>query len=255
MKKGKLFLVPSPLGEDIALDTFLPASVFTICKDIKHFVIEKEKPARKFLKQLDLNHTQQELELFPLNKHIGKDEYQSYLKPALNGFNMGLLSDAGCPGVADPGAEIVQIAHQQGIQVVPITGPSSILLALMGSGFSGQHFAFNGYLPIKDNEKKKAIRSFEIESKKKGQSQIFIETPYRNEALLKTLINSLNPDTELCVAVNLTTPEERIISKPVYLWKSNDLNLHKKPAVFIFYCGHSVSQKQVVDRDLNIQRW
>lgn len=175
------------------------------------------------------------LNLFELNKHTDASEIQSFLTPLLDGKDMGLMSDAGCPGVADPGAAIVALAHEKGIKVVPLVGPSSILLSLMASGMNGQSFAFHGYLPIDKNEKKNKIKQLEKISAEQNQSQLFIETPYRNNQMLDDLIKFLNPNTSLCVACDITLETEYILTKPVAQWKKNKPDLHKRPCIFIFH--------------------
>lgn len=231
-KKGVLYLIPNTLGEGL-VEEVLPAIVPTIVSGLRHFVVENSKEARRFIKKVSPDVPQPDLVLSPLHKHIDRTEIQKYLNPCMGGMDMGLLSDAGVPGVADPGAEVVALAHKLGIQVRPLVGPSSILLAMMSSGLNGQSFAFNGYLPIEKSERKKALIKFERRSKEEGQSQAFIETPYRNNKLFLDLLALLNPSTLLCVAADLTLDSEYIKTHRIDAWKKIKFDLHKRPAIFI----------------------
>jgi 16S rRNA (cytidine1402-2'-O)-methyltransferase len=192
------------------------------------------RTARRYLKLLDKEKDIDHSSFFILDKHTGADEFISFLKPIEEGHDVGILSEAGCPGVADPGAEIVKLAHQKNITVVPLTGPSSLLLALMASGLNGQNFAFNGYLPIDKSERAKAIKHLETKSIKENQTQIFIEAPYRNDALAREIIKNARPTTRLCIACDLTLPDAFIKTLPVAQWKKKLPDLHKKPTVFLF---------------------
>jgi 16S rRNA (cytidine1402-2'-O)-methyltransferase len=212
----------------------LPIQVKEIMENLDIFIAENEKTARRHIKQLVPEKQQSTLKFFHLNKFTEASEIPSFLNDCKEGKNIGLLSEAGCPGVADPGAEIVKIAHNEGIQVIPLVGPSSILLAMMGSGMNGQRFTFNGYLPIDKKERKKEIKDLERFSIEKQEAQIFIETPYRNNKLLEDLLQLLNPTTRLCVACDLTLPTEYIVTKPVSEWSKTKTDLHKRPAIFIF---------------------
>ena len=194
--KGKLYLIPTTLGENNP-DDVLPQTVKRAIDFIGTYIVENEKTARKFIKAIHPEKVQADLKISLLNKRTEATEHKAMLSPCLNGENIGLMSEAGCPGVADPGAVIVKLAHENGIQVVPLVGPSSILLAMMASGMNGQSFAFNGYLPIDKGEKKSALKSFENLSNSKNQSQIFIETPYRNNKLMEDLVQTLQPNTLL----------------------------------------------------------
>ncbi len=207
--KGKLYLIPTTLGESDPMDV-LPQTVKRAIDFIDHYIVENEKTARRFIKAVNAQKVQAELKISLLNKHTEVSEHNAMIKPCLEGINVGLMSEAGCPGVADPGAVIVKIAHEKGIQVVPLVGPSSILLAMMASGMNGQSFAFNGYLPIDKNDKKSALKNFEKMSSDKNQSQIFIETPYRNNKLLEDILSALQPNTHLCIAADITLPTEYI---------------------------------------------
>lgn len=231
---GKLYLIPTTLGDSDPTDV-LPQKVKRIIELLDHYIVENEKTARKSIKIVDPEKQQSELKLSLLNKHTDASEHAAMLEPCLRGISVGLLSEAGCPGVADPGAAIVEIAHQKGIQVVPLVGPSSILLAIMGSGMNGQSFAFNGYLPIDKAEKKTAIKNLEKLSFDKDQSQLFIETPYRNNKIFEDLLSMLQPSTHLCVACDITLPTEYIKTYKVSDWKKQKIDLHNRPAIFIIH--------------------
>ena len=229
---GKLYLIPTTLGESIPEDV-LPQTVRRAIEIIDHYIVENEKTARKSIKAVYPEKVQSSLILSTLNKHTESSEHYEMLKPCLQGINIGLMSEAGCPGVADPGAAIVKLAHEKGLQVVPLVGPSSILLAMMGSGMNGQSFAFNGYLPIDKSEKKNALKNYEKLSQEKNQSQIFIETPYRNNKLLEDLLQILQPNTYLCIATDITLPSEYIKTYRVADWKKKKIDLHNRPTIFI----------------------
>ncbi len=230
---GKLYLIPVTLGETSNPEDVLPITVKRIIDVIDVFIVENEKEARRFIKSIAPEKKQAELTLFALNKHTETSEYHQFIKPLLEGKNMGLMSDAGCPGVADPGAEIIKIAHEKGIQVVPLVGPSSILLAMMASGMNGQSFAFNGYLPIDKSEKKHALKNLEKLSFEKNQSQLFIETPYRNNKFIEDMLQTLQPNTMLCIACDITLPTEFIKTKKIADWKKQKVDIDKRPAIFI----------------------
>ncbi len=222
------------LGETAANEV-LPASVMRAVELIDDYIVENGKVARKFIKAIHPEKVQASLRLFELNKHTEEREIKSFIQPLLEGRNMGLMSDAGCPGVADPGAVIVALAHEKGIKVVPLVGPSSILLSLMGSGMNGQSFTFNGYLPIDKADKRTMLKNLEKWSFERNQSQLFIETPYRNNQLMEEMVQSLHPNTLLCVACDLTLPTEVMITKPVHFWKKHKIDLHKRPCIFILH--------------------
>lgn len=230
--KGKLYLIPTTLGE-VAPDDVLPQTVKRAIDFINDYVVENEKTARRFIKSVNPEKVQANLRINTLNKHTEISEHNTMIQPCLEGRNIGLMSEAGCPGVADPGAAIVKLAHEKGIQVVPLVGPSSILLALMGSGMNGQNFAFNGYLPIDKSEKKAALKNLERLSFEKNQAQIFIETPYRNNKLLEDILHSLQSATRLCIAADITLPTEYIKTLTVNDWKKTKVDLHNRPAIFI----------------------
>lgn len=233
-KTGNLYLIPSTLG-DIAPLEVLPISIKQTIERLDHYIVENEKTARHFIKKISPRKSQPSLKLSVLNKFTEPQEIPSFLNACLEGFDVGILSEAGCPGIADPGAAVVKIAHEKNIQVIPLVGPSSILLALMASGMNGQNFAFNGYLPIDSTERKKYIKNLERKSKEDNQSQIFIETPYRNNKMLEELIKSLAPSTRICVAADITLPTEYIKTKTAINWKNENVDLHKRPAIFIIH--------------------
>ena len=229
---GKLYLIPTTLGASNP-EEVLPESIKGIIEKIDHYIVENEKTARRSIKQVDHEKNQSSLKLSLLNKFTDPIELNNFLNPCKEGVHVGLLSEAGCPGVADPGAEIVKLAHQMGIQVVPLVGPSSILLAMMGSGMNGQSFTFNGYLPIDKKERKQELKTLERISSEKNQAQLFIETPYRNNNLLEDMKQILNPATRLCIACDLTLASEFILTKSIMDWDKTKVDLHKRPTIFI----------------------
>ncbi len=231
-KKGKLYLIPTTLGDVPPLEV-LPIAIKRAIESIDYYIVENEKTARHFIKKISPRKSQPSLQLFALNKFTEATEIPYFLEPCLSGHDMGILSEAGCPGVADPGATVVKLAHEKHIQVVPLVGPSSIILALMASGLNGQNFAFNGYLPIESSERKKEIKRLEKKSKEEQQSQLFIETPYRNNKLMEELQKTLAGTTHICVACDLTLASEFISTKTAQEWKNEKLDLHKRPAIFI----------------------
>ncbi len=234
MKKGKLYLIPAPLGENVTYT--IPSYVINVLHDLDVFIAERAKTARAFIKTTEPKKTFSELKFYELNKRTTPAERDTFLNDAMKGKNVGLLSEAGCPAVADPGAVIVQMAHQKGIEVVPMVGPSSILLALMGSGMNGQQFCFNGYLSPKKPELAKQLRQLEQVSGRKDQSQIMIETPYRNGSFVETALKTLAPNTRFCIACDLTLPTEYIKTKTIKDWRQTKIpDLHKRPAIFILY--------------------
>lgn len=216
--KGKLYLIPTTLGENEPLEV-MPYSVKTIVELLDHYIVENEKSARRFIKKITPKKTQSSLIMMKLDKYAKEIETRTYLDLCEQGVSIGLLSEAGVPAVADPGASMVKLAHEKGIQVVPLVGPSSILMALMASGLNGQNFAFNGYLPIDNSERKKEIKALEKLSKEKNQSQIFIETPYRNEKMFTDLKSVLSPGTLLCIAIDISLPKEFIKTYTIAHWK------------------------------------
>ena len=231
---GKLYLIPTSLGDSAPLET-IPISIKKIIESIDVYIVENEKSARRFIKTVSSGKSQSSLTLFTLNKFTDPLEIPLYLEECYKGNNIGLLSDAGCPAVADPGAEVVNIAHQKNIKTIPLVGPSSILLAMMSSGMNGQNFAFNGYLPIEKVERKSKMKQLEKRSFEENQSQLFIETPYRNNSVLEDLYKTLNSDTKICVARDLTLPTEYIKTQTAKQWKHSKLDFHKRPVIFIIH--------------------
>jgi 16S rRNA (cytidine1402-2'-O)-methyltransferase len=236
---GKLYLIPITLsnpGETTVVpEDVLPHTIKRTIDFVDYYIVENEKTARKFIKNIHPEKKQPDLKISVLNKHTEIAEHNDFIQPILRGENIGLMSESGCPGIADPGADIVKLAHEKGIQVVPLVGPSSILLAFMASGMNGQSFAFNGYLPIDKKDKKQALKSFERLSQEKNQSQLFIETPYRNNKLMEDLLQILQPNTYLCVACDITLPTEYIKTKTVNQWKKEKADLHNRPCIFIIH--------------------
>ncbi|GGD97253.1 SAM-dependent methyltransferase [Planktosalinus lacus] len=233
-QKGKVYLIPTTLGETSPLEV-LPLSVKKIIEQIDFYIVENEKSARGFIKSICPGKSQPKLIISLLNKFTDPLEIPDFLDPCLEGNDVGIISEAGCPGIADPGAEIVKLAHLKQIKVIPLVGPSSMLLAMMASGMNGQSFAFNGYLPIDKQQRKKEIKRLEKRSQVENQSQLFIETPYRNDAFLSDLIGALHPKTNVCVACDITLPTEMIQTKTVEEWKKIKVDLHKRPTLFIFH--------------------
>ncbi|MDR3011298.1 MAG: SAM-dependent methyltransferase [Sphingobacterium sp.] len=235
MANGILYLIPVPLSDDAAFQSFTPYLVETI-NSLDEYIVENEKTARKFLKLAGLKIPQRELKIHDYGKHArDKGDINDFFDGLTHGKNVGLMSEAGCPGVADPGASIVARAHQLGIKVVPLVGPSSILLALMASGFSGQKFAFHGYLPIDKIERAREIKNLELQSGREKQTQIFIETPFRNNQLLADLLKTCKPSTLLCVASNVTAPDESIQSFTIAEWRKRKDDFHKRPTIFLLF--------------------
>lgn len=232
--RGKLYLIPCPMG-DVPPLTVLPMSVKSTIEKVDHYIVEHEKDARRFIKNIVPIKKQSELKISEINKFTRDEEIPPMINPCLEGFDVGIISDAGCPGIADPGARVVHIAHSHGIKVVPLVGPSSILLAMMASGFNGQNFAFNGYLPIDKGERRSELKRLERLSKDFDQSQLFIETPYRNNQMLLSLLETLNPQTRICVACDITLPSEYIKTTTVEQWKKTKVDLHKRPTLFILH--------------------
>ena len=231
---GKLYLIPTTLGENEPLEV-LPLSTKKHIERINHFIVENEKSARRFIKRIVPKKSQSKLNLYTLDKYTDEFASKNFLNACLNGEDMGVLSEAGAPGIADPGAVIVKLAHQLNIRVEPLVGPSSIIMAMMSSGMNGQNFAFNGYLPIDKSERKRVIKDLEKRSKSLNQSQIFMETPYRNMKLFESLLRNLNPVTNLCIAVDITLPTEYIKTTSVASWKKINPDFHKRPAIYIVH--------------------
>ncbi|MBO7510922.1 MAG: SAM-dependent methyltransferase [Bacteroidales bacterium] len=230
--KGKLYLLPSPLG-DGPVEDVLPRSVLEAITRIRHYIVEEERTVRRFLSKAGLRGHIEALRFYPLNEHTAPETIESYLKLFEEGCDVGLISEAGLPAVADPGAALVALCHTHGIEVLPFVGPSSLMLALMGSGLNGQCFAFKGYLPAKNDARKQAIRTLEKRSKATGETQIFIETPYRNDAMLADLLASCADSTRLCLAINLTCPDQCILTHTLEEWKKEKISIGKRPCVFL----------------------
>jgi 16S rRNA (cytidine1402-2'-O)-methyltransferase len=233
VNKGRLFLIPNLIAENTENEV-LPPHLRSVLPGIHHFLAEDIRTARRYLSLLKIYPSIETLKFSVLDKNTSPSEIPELFAPLFEGFDTGVISESGCPGVADPGALAVEFAHRNEIRVIPLVGPSSLLLALMASGLNGQHFSFHGYLPIESREVAKAIREFEKESQAKNQTQIFIETPYRNNALFQNLLKNLSDNTLLCLAVDLSGATESIHTKSVKAWKRHPIELPKKPAVFLF---------------------
>ena len=230
-----LYLIPVTLG-DTPLSRVLPDYNAEIIRGIKHFIVEDVRSARRFLKKVDRDIGIDGLTFFAMGKHAAPEQFAAYLRPLEQGLPVGVISEAGCPAVADPGADVVAIAQRKGLRVVPLVGPSSMILAVMASGFNGQSFAFNGYLPIDPPERVRRIKALEQRAYSEHQTQLFIETPYRNAKLFDTLLQACRPQTRLCVAAGITCPEEFIKTRTVQDWKKRPLpDLSKIPAIFLIY--------------------
>lgn len=234
---GTLYLIPTPMGGD-RLENILPADTQDIARRLTHFIVEAPKTARAHLKQFGTAHELRSLWMQELNEHTRDNELTALLAPLLEGHDVGLMSEAGCPGVADPGANLVRLAHKKGIRVAPLVGPSSLLLALMASGANGQQFRFNGYLPAQDAPRIEAIRRLEADSRKFKQAELFIETPYRNLALFSALLTTARPETLLTIACDLTLPSEFIRSRSIAEWKKSPMpEIGKRPTVFVLFAS------------------
>jgi 16S rRNA (cytidine1402-2'-O)-methyltransferase len=231
-EKGHLYLIPVTLGDIDPLEV-MPISIKRVIENVDHYVVENEKTARRAIKSMAPEKEQNILEFLLINKYTEISEIPSFLNACMEGKPMGLMSEAGVPGVADPGADVVAIAHEKGIRVIPLVGPSSILMAMMASGLNGQNFAFNGYLPIDSKERKRRIVELEQRSRQEQQAQSFIETPYRNNKMIEVLISNLNPETMLCIACDISLPTEMIKTQSISQWKNAKLDIHKRPAMFI----------------------
>ncbi|MDR2220733.1 MAG: SAM-dependent methyltransferase [Methylobacillus sp.] len=233
MSSGTLYLLPVTLGDDV-ISKALPPDVAEIARRLEIFVVENEKTARRFLGAVKPQKPVRELTLLTLDEHTTEKELPDLLAPLLQGHDVGLVSEAGCPGIADPGAQLVALAHRRGIRVAPLVGPSSILLALMASGLEGQRFSFLGYLPAEKAARVQKLRDIEQDSRKRRETQIFIETPYRNQHLLEDILATCHAETRLCVACNVSLNDEFILTQRIAEWKQTPLpDLHKKPAVFL----------------------
>ncbi|MDD4964326.1 MAG: SAM-dependent methyltransferase [Gallionella sp.] len=233
MPYGTLYLLPCTLGDTPATQV-LPQQVIELARTLTHFVVEQPKTARQFLSALKPDHPIQSLHFASLNEHTLAKDLDDLLQPLLAGHDVGIISEAGCPGIADPGADLVALAHHKGIRVVPLVGPSSILLALMASGLNGQCFAFHGYVPIEEAERKRTLLALEVESAKRHQTQLFIETPYRNDKLFQAILTHCRPNTRLCIATDITLTSEQIHTHSIAQWKKlPPPTLNMRPSLFL----------------------
>lgn len=235
-KTGTLYLIPTILAEDTADQVISPQVIETV-RHLQYFIVENLRTARRYVKSICPELVIEQLVFVQIDKDAIPAQVQASLRPLLDdGRDAGIISEAGCPGVADPGAEVVNYAHQKNIKVVPFAGPSAILLSLMASGFSGQQFSFHGYLPIEKRDRLQALKALEKEMQQRNQTQIFMETPYRNNKLLEDLLQTLHPETRLCIAANITSPEHEFIkTKTIQQWNGKLPDIHKQPAVFLIY--------------------
>ena len=231
---GKLLMLPTVIADDTQSEV-INEGVRKAIKSCDFFLVENVRTARRYISSLKLGLTIEDLKFEVLDRKTSFEDCVELIQPLLTGQTAGLISESGCPGVADPGAKLVHIAHQFGIRVIPYVGPSSILMALMASGFNGQSFTFHGYLPIDKKARQQALKVLEKESFEKDRTQIFMDTPYRNEQLLRDVIKVCRKDTFLCVAKEITGKNERIVTKPVHKWRAGEMNLHKSPAIFLIY--------------------
>ncbi len=230
---GTLYLIPVTLG-DTSIEQVLPSYNHDIIVGIKHFIVENIRSARRFLKKVEKSIDIDELTFYELNRHTDRNFIAKYLEPIKQGKNVGIISEAGCPAIADPGADVVSIAQQREIKVVPLVGPSSIIMSVMASGFNGQSFAFNGYLPVEVPQRIKSLKKLENKVWNEDQTQLFIETPYRNAKMFETIIKNLKPNTKLCIAAGITCQEEYIKTQTIAQWKKEKLpDLAKIPAIFV----------------------
>lgn len=232
---GTVYLIPSFLAETTGPET-IPLQVTNAIKQTDYYLVEEARTARRFLSALNTGKSIAELHFFVLDKDTTPDKIKAYFKEIPLLENIGIISEAGCPGIADPGALAVEHAHRSGRRVKPLVGPSSILLALMASGFNGQSFTFHGYLPIEAKQKMKSLQQLEQDALRNSRTQIFMETPYRNNQLLKDIFSACNPETKLCIAANITGEKEFIKTMRIKEWKASPPDLHKQPAIFLIYC-------------------
>lgn len=231
MKTGNLYMIPNTLGGETTSD-IIPEDVKQIATSLRTFIVEDIKSARRFLRKMDREFPIDDSQFLVLNKKTDRGELLSLLQPVMKGEDAGVISEAGCPGVADPGAEVVSLAHKKGITVKPLVGPSSILLTIMGSGFSGQEFSFHGYLPKDRKDRIHALKDYEHDTRRSGRTHVFMDTPFRNMNVLDDLLNELSDNTSICIACNLTLPSESIKSMTVREWRENAYDLAKKPTMF-----------------------
>ena len=234
MPEVAIYLIPVTLG-DTAIDHVLPSYNKEVILGIRHFIVEDVRSARRFLKKVDSSINIDALTFYPLNKHTSAQEMSTYLSPLAQGNPMGVISEAGCPAVADPGADVIAVAQRKNYKVVPLVGPSSIILSVMASGFNGQSFAFNGYLPVEQSERIRKIKELEQRAYNENQTQIFIETPYRNNKMAEDIVRTCRPQTRLCIAANITLDGEYIHTKTVHEWRGKLPDLNKMPCIFLIY--------------------
>ena len=232
---GTLYLIPTVLSDSAPLENVLPSGNAAVVVRLKHFIVENVRTARRFLKRVDREIDIDSLTFYELNQHTDAMQIGSFVQPLQQGFDMGVISEAGCPAVADPGADVVAVAQKMGARVVPMVGPSSILMSLMASGFNGQSFAFNGYLPIEKNERTQTLRRLEQRIYAENQTQIFIETPYRNQQMVEELCRTLRPQTKLCIARDITGDGESIRTRTLAEWKKSLPEIGKVPCIFLIF--------------------
>lgn len=228
-----LYLIPVTLG-DTPIDQVLPAYNHNVIMQLRHFIVEDIRSARRFLRKVDREFPIDDSTFMEMGKHADTHQFRQYLEPLRHGKSIGVISEAGCPAVADPGADVVAIAQREGLKVVPLVGPSSMILAVMSSGLGGQSFAFNGYLPVEPSDRTKRLKALEQRAWNEGQTQLFIETPYRNQKMFQAMLNTLRPQTRMCIAANITTQDEWIKTHTIEKWKKQVLpDLSKVPAIFL----------------------
>ena len=244
MKKSPvLFLIPNVIADDTATEVIAP-QIRSIIQKTDHYLVEDIRTARRYISSLKTGRVIEEMQFEVLNKKTKDEELKAFFAPMRNGKNIGIISESGCPGVADPGALAVAYAHQHNIKVAPLVGPSSILMALMASGMNGQKFCFHGYIPIDKKDGAKVIKELELESRKLNQTQIFIETPFRNNQLLSTMLDTLHGETRLCIAKDISGKDEFIKTNPVYRWKKEKPELHKTPTIFLIHSELDINKKK-----------
>lgn len=231
---GILYLIPNTLGQS-NIDNVLPSYNISVAKNLRHFIVENVRSARRFLKMLDRDIVIGDLSFYELNRHTPPDRIAELLLPIYKGHSMGIISEAGCPAIADPGADVVAIAQRKNIRVVPLVGASSIILSLMASGFNGQSFAFVGYLPIDKKARIQRLKQLESRASSERQTQIFIETPYRNNQLVQDMVATLKPNTLLCIASELTTDTESVKTLPIAEWAKQQIDINKRNTIFLIY--------------------
>ncbi|MEA4949038.1 MAG: SAM-dependent methyltransferase [Petrimonas sp.] len=234
MKDAVLYLIPTTLG-DTPVERVLPSYNTLIISGLRHFIVENVRTARRFLKQCNKEIDIDTLTFYELNEQTDRQHIREYLEPIRQGESVGIITEAGCPAIADPGADVVAIAQNERIKVVPLVGPSSLLMAMMASGFNGQSFAFHGYLPIDSGERIKMLKKLETRAYGENQTQLFIETPYRNQKMAEEILQHCKPQTLLCIAMDISCEDEYIVTKPVKAWKNQLPDMHKKPCVFLIY--------------------